>query len=275
MLQYVASASYYKHVFADDLMGNYGAIFNLFLVVIKGLLNIVVVVMGVLALVNADVNDRDSAYSLFRYMYVMAYVVGFPISVFSMVINARYFFTSATTGLTIISQHLFTITFIVLLLICKPKKQVPGVNLQDYDMAAFTSTGHRFLHYLLDSLFLSPALMGMGSVVYVATRFYYGGIIPLLILFLVLLNFFLYYFLSEVIFRQTFGKIVTKSCVATNGIEFSNGRMFLRTFCRFIPFDRFSFLFGANWHDKVSATAVVYVDSWENAFKDKENSEQA
>jgi hypothetical protein len=274
VLQYVASAGYYKHVFADDLIGNYGAIFNLLVILLRGILNIAIVVIGILALVNADANARDRAYSLFRYIYVMAYLVGFPGSVFYMIVGAKYLFSTSSTVLMIVTQHLFSITFLVLLIICKPEKPVPRMNLHDYDTVGFTTTGHRFIHYLLDSLFLMPILMGIGSMLYTAARMFNQDLVPFMILLLVFLNFFLYFFLSEVVFRQTLGKMITRSCVVTNGIEFSNGRMFLRTLCRLIPFDRFSFLFGANWHDRASSTAVVYVDSWERAFEDKTNSEQ-
>jgi hypothetical protein len=63
--------------------------------------------------------------------------------------------------------------------------------------------------------------------------------------------------------------MVTNSCVVSDGVELSGKRVFLRTLSRMIPLDKFSFLFGAKWHDRVSSTAVVYVDSWEMAFDEK------
>lgn len=79
--------------------------------------------------------------------------------------------------------------------------------------------------------------------------------------------YFLYCFLSEAIFRQTFGKIATNSCVVSKGMRLSTGRVLVRTLCRYIPFDGFSFLFRGNWHDNVSSTAVVYIDTWEKVFE--------
>jgi hypothetical protein len=185
-------------------------------------------------------------------------------------------FIDAMNTVIILGQHLINLILVVFLIICKPEKPVRRVNLQNYDMVAFTSTGHRFVHYLLDSLFILPLLINLGNIIVSARQMQYDrDLLSLIVFFMVILNFLLYYFLSEAMFGQTFGKMLTKSCVVTNGVEFSNGRMFVRTLCRFIPFDRFSFLFGANWHDRVSATAVVYVDSWESAFEDKTNSEQA
>jgi hypothetical protein len=78
--------------------------------------------------------------------------------------------------------------------------------------------------------------------------------------------YFLYYFMSEAIFRQTFGKICTNSCVVSNGISLSTGRIFLRTLSRYIPLDPLSFLWKGNWHDSVSNTNVVYVNTWEKVF---------
>jgi hypothetical protein len=252
------------------------AMFNLIWVVLRGALNIFVVVNGILALTSADINARDRAYSLLRYAYVMIFLIALPFSILWMIISARYMFIDAMNTVIILGQHLINLILVVFLIICKPEKPVRRVNLQNYDMVAFTSTGHRFVHYLLDSLFILPLLINLGNIIVSARQMQYDrDLLSLIVFFMVILNFLLYYFLSEAMFGQTFGKMLTKSCVVTNGVEFSNGRMFVRTLCRFIPFDRFSFLFGANWHDRVSATAVVYVDSWESAFEDKTNSEQA
>jgi hypothetical protein len=250
--------------------------FDLIWVVLRGALNIFVVVNGILALTGVDLNARDRAYSLLRYAYVMLYLIAFPFSILSMIISGKYMFTDAMNSAIILSQHVINLTLVVFLIVCKPEKQVSRVNLQNYDMVAFTSTGHRFVNYLFDSLFIFPLFINLVNIMVTARHMQYDrDLIAFVIFFMVLLVFLLYYFLSEAIFGQTFGKMITRSCVATNGVEFSNGRVFLRTLCRLIPFDRFSFLFGANWHDRASATAVVYVDSWESAFEDKANSEQA
>jgi hypothetical protein len=136
-------------------------------------------------------------------------------------------------------------------------------------MVAFTTTGHRFVHHLLDVLFIIPVwlfalqlmmLRRFGSeVTELAVRFVFGT------------TYLMYSFLSEAIFKQTFGKMVTRSCVVSDGVDLSTGRIFRRTMARLIPFDAFSFLFGAKWHDRASATAVVYVDSWEKAFDEGKN----
>ena len=67
---------------------------------------------------------------------------------------------------------------------------------------------------------------------------------------------FLYYFTSELLFGQTIGKIPDNSFVYYKGNRLK--AIFIRTLCRFIPFEPFSFLFSKKgWHDKLSNTSVV------------------
>lgn len=70
----------------------------------------------------------------------------------------------------------------------------------------------------------------------------------------------LYYFLMELIFSQTIGKILTKSKVVTiEGNRPSSLQVSLRTICRFIPFEQYSFIdSNIGLHDKLSKTIVVY-----------------
>ncbi|UTA67728.1 RDD family protein [Emticicia sp. 21SJ11W-3] len=73
------------------------------------------------------------------------------------------------------------------------------------------------------------------------------------------LQFFLYYFIIEGCFKTTVGKVITKSTIVNSEGEFiSMGNAFIRTLCRYIPFEPFSFLIGSRgWHDSVSNTSVV------------------
>ena len=72
-------------------------------------------------------------------------------------------------------------------------------------------------------------------------------------------TFIAYYALMEIKFQKTVGKFVTKTkVVKMNGEKPTNGDIITRTFCRFIPFDRISFLFSKNGiHDTLSKTIVV------------------
>ena len=82
------------------------------------------------------------------------------------------------------------------------------------------------------------------------------------------LTIFLYYFLMELAFGKTVGKMILGTKVVDkDGNPPSTLALLLRTLCRFIPFDAFSFLLGSgwskdgrlhgNWHDQLSETYVV------------------
>lgn len=74
--------------------------------------------------------------------------------------------------------------------------------------------------------------------------------------------YFLYYFLFEIAFSSTPGKFITKTKVADN-LTFSRPsilKIFIRTICRFIPFEALTIFFDENnltWHDKISKTTVI------------------
>ena len=74
-----------------------------------------------------------------------------------------------------------------------------------------------------------------------------------------LMLFFGYYFLFEYFWGKTPGKFLTKTKVVDMNGEWPGGKkLLIRTLCRFIPFDNFSFLFGmVGWHDSISGTMVV------------------
>ena len=81
--------------------------------------------------------------------------------------------------------------------------------------------------------------------------------------------YFLYYFLMESYNKgKTIGKILLKTHVVDISGNYATKKgILIRSLCRFIPFEIFSFIFGGkwengnvtgNWHDKISKTYVVY-----------------
>jgi uncharacterized RDD family membrane protein YckC len=68
-----------------------------------------------------------------------------------------------------------------------------------------------------------------------------------------------YYTFMEIKYQKTIGKFITKTKVVTkNGDKPKVGDILLRTICRLIPFDRFSYLFIQNgFHDRFSGTIVI------------------
>lgn len=69
----------------------------------------------------------------------------------------------------------------------------------------------------------------------------------------------IYYIPFEHKYQKTLGKIITKTKVVNlEGEKAVLGDIISRTFCRLIPFDRFSFFFTRNgFHDAISKTKVI------------------
>ena len=123
----------------------------------------------------------------------------------------------------------------------------------------------RFGDYLIDML-IGYVLAFIGGVVVAlcgVTEITDAG--SYLIAFVVM---FLYYFIMEATCGKTIGKMILGlKVVDRDGDQPSAGRIALSTLCRFVPFDKFSFLFGngwgkdgslgGNWHDQWSKTYVV------------------
>lgn len=69
---------------------------------------------------------------------------------------------------------------------------------------------------------------------------------------------FVYYLLLERMTGKTIGKYLTNTHVVTlDGKHPSLKKLIIRTLARLIPFDNISFLFHADWHDRISGTKVV------------------
>lgn len=207
---------------------------------------------------------QDKVYKLLRYVFLISFFLHVPFTLYTYVSPDSYFYRIDTFYKILQVVYLAVSTVCaVLFLRAKPETQPAAINLAEYELVSYTSMGHRFVHHLLDMLFVFPVFFFWLQVLpRVFSRNEY--MMELLLVFIYLV----YCFLSEAIFRQTLGKMATNSCVTSNGPELTGGRILLRTFARLIPFDRLSFLFRANWHDKTTYTSVVYVDTWEKAFDD-------
>lgn len=76
---------------------------------------------------------------------------------------------------------------------------------------------------------------------------------------LLYLTMFFYYFLTELIFRQTLGKLVTKTkVVKKDGTRARGHHIFFRSILRLIPIDSISYIFGTErgFHDVLSSTRL-------------------
>jgi hypothetical protein len=75
---------------------------------------------------------------------------------------------------------------------------------------------------------------------------------------LLILSFAAYYMFYEALLSKTPAKYLTKTRVTLNdGTKPFFGTILKRTMCRFVPFDPFSFLWNARWHDSWSSTYVL------------------
>ena len=150
---------------------------------------------------------------------------------------------------------------------------------QDYSFPEFANptvewtsatTGQRFSNYLIDLvafylIFIAMAiLLGVGleltgNSAWLETVDSMGAIANRLLGMLLLAT---YYFIVEVATTgRTVGKLFTRTrVVMEDGSELTTKAVALRSLCRLIPFDAFSFLGGGSgWHDRFSKTMVVQV----------------
>lgn len=124
--------------------------------------------------------------------------------------------------------------------------------------------GIRFVHYLVDLTYVN--IMILGNVFFLMNGFNFsidkstglGLVWVIMILFPIV-----YYFFSEMFFRQTIGKVLTNTYLASaNGQKAGFAKVLGRSFCRLIPFDNFSFLVDeGKWHDRFSGTDLFYKSS--------------
>ena len=134
----------------------------------------------------------------------------------------------------------------------------PQIKLSDKDVA---STGKRFANYFIDRVatYVLAFLLGMAMAS--------GGLLNeydrLLAQVIGLLVVLIYYLIMEAATGKTIGKMITRTKVVTEDGAVPDFRIILiRTLCRLIPFEAFSFLGSSSvgWHDSISKSRVVDED---------------
>ncbi|MDR6761106.1 putative RDD family membrane protein YckC [Flavobacterium sp. 2755] len=144
------------------------------------------------------------------------------------------------------------------------------------DEKLLASNGSRFINYLIDIVAIFFLIFVFGIVMaLLANLFNLSGLLYWLgnmsdfegqILFIFIAVF--YYTFTEGVFGRTLGKFITGTVVVDeNGEKPSFGTIFKRTFCRFIPFEAFSFLGSRGWHDSISDTYVANKKDLEKEVK--------
>ncbi len=132
------------------------------------------------------------------------------------------------------------------------------------------SQNKRLANYLLDSLFIILFSIGFGIFLGIVLSIMAPSSLYLLDERSRLMGFFFNFIVSMIYFvalegltGRTIAKFITKTKVVdSDGNKPSLGVVFMRSLCRFIPFEAFSF-FGSDvsgWHDTLSKTTVVNVN---------------
>lgn len=117
-----------------------------------------------------------------------------------------------------------------------------------------TNGGNRFGNYFIDGIVCRIGVYLVGLV------FPTEGVAYLYMWVPFLLVYFGYYIFFEAVFGKTIGKMITRTHVVTvTGEKPEVSAIILRTLCRLIPFEQFSFLGNSavGWHDSLSKTRVV------------------
>lgn len=221
-------------------------------------------IVATIMLLTAKDPRRNKIYALIRYVYIIHMLVNIPATIrFYLEVTSIF---HDMKWLPFLFNQVFSIAAMVILWRNRPAGEAPSINLSEYSIVTYTSRNHRFIHHIADTAFF--LIIGYNFID--RSGLYYNPM-PLLLDYLInFIAFFLYYFASEAIFRQTFGKMLTGSCVVSTNSPMNTGKAIGRTFARMIPFDAFSYLFKGDWHDKVSNTTVVYKYSWEDfMFEDE------
>jgi len=264
-LNFIKAHQYYEQLFSG-LFGStnyYGGVLTAVQQVLFLLIVLFEMVTAIVFLASSGLY-KDKVYKLLRYVFLMGFFLHLPYIIWFYIFQSQYL--GRLELFPLILQLLFLVVNIgcaVVFIMAKPQTQPAAIDLSEYELVEYTSTGHRFVHRLLDLLFLAPIYLFWQQVLpyYWDDSVFMGQLLMILI-------YLIYCFLSESIFRQTLGKIATKSCVTSIGGPLTAGRVLVRTLARLIPFDNVSFLFGANWHDKTTHTSVVYINTWEKVFEE-------
>ena len=133
--------------------------------------------------------------------------------------------------------------------------------------SGIVSSGKRFLNFIIDFFACMIGASILGFIISFFINISEGLFLLLFSQLLFLGTYFAYYAIMEIKFQKTVGKFLTKTkVVKMDGTTPENSEIIMRTFCRFIPFDRVTFLFMKNGiHDFLSKTTVIKDNIAENA----------
>lgn len=149
------------------------------------------------------------------------------------------------------------------------KQKVESTKIQKEIINKTASQGKRLTNYLIDSIFLLIFMFIFGTILGLMLAIFSPSTLytfkddnklrDYLIAFILGM---IYYSILEATTGKTIAKYITKTkLVNVDGEKPNFGTILLRSLCRFIPFEAFSFLVsdGSGWHDKLTNTRVVEI----------------
>lgn len=131
----------------------------------------------------------------------------------------------------------------------------------------YASNGTRFGNYIIDYIICLILQFGAGFLLVMLKGEYWVIENELLVNYgVAIVIIWLYYTISETLGKgKTVGKLITGTrAVKEDDTVLDFGSAAVRSLCRFIPFEQFSFLgtVGKGWHDSISKTKVIKDGEW-------------
>lgn len=117
------------------------------------------ITLAFIFLFASEMKVRDKAYKLLRFIYVMYFFLYLPFTIYYF-----FHFTADAPFWRIVYIGAMRVTglfCVTVFIIAKPERPVEKIDLSEYELVSYTSAGHRFLHYLLDVLFLFPVMLAL------------------------------------------------------------------------------------------------------------------
>lgn len=140
------------------------------------------------------------------------------------------------------------------------KEQIRISDLQAKETETGTvSSIIRLIHFVVDTATILFSATIAGYAISILSLGFLDGYSDVIAPLLILALYFLYYIYLEYNYQTTLGKHLTKTkVVKANGQKPGLNDIIVRTLCRLIPFDRFSYIFTSNgFHDYLSKTTVI------------------
>lgn len=255
---------YLVSYFSPPFIGTANHLFLIKLLLYEGL-NALYIFTAISYFLFRDPLKKEKAFHILRCFFCINFLFSVP-----------YFFLSLinftpdwnnSSGYYAILRFLVHLFIALVLLTAKKYPTVPRINLSDFIIVVHTPRWSRLLHHITDLIIL---MTFSDSWYIIITETLSLSVQTGTMVITLLASYGLYFFLSETFFRQTPGQLLFGQCVVAVNSKMSTGKALRRSFARLIPFDAFSFLYGGNWHDKLSNTTVVRKNSWSNTLFEAE-----